>query len=291
MAVNVGNGSSVQFWHDRWCEVGVLKRVFPRLFTLSLQKSLRVSQMGSWHESSWSWHLIWRRNLYDWEIDQVDRLKSSIQLIMPDRDTEDCVIWKPSGSMLYPTKYIGAKMIQDRQPILSNATIKLVWHKFIPPRAQLTVWFASPERLKTADFLVEKGIIAPQRGTCPFCNTEVESNPHILFSCDFAWRTWMEIVKWWGISAVFQNRCSMFGIEWMGLLKGKNRHKLWGLVFGCVIWSIWYERNKIKFENCPINMHRFDYSLKSRIGVWAKEYLGLTVIPPHGVSASLGIYL
>ena len=65
MVVKVGNGSSVQFWHDRWCDVGVLKRVFPRLFALSLQKNLRVSQMGNWHESSWSWNLIWRRHLYE----------------------------------------------------------------------------------------------------------------------------------------------------------------------------------------------------------------------------------
>ena len=101
----------------------------------------------------------------------------------------------------------------------------------------------------------------------------------------------MEIVKWSGISAVFQNRCSTFGVEWMGLIKGRKFHKLWGLVFGCVIWSIWYERNKVRFETRPINMHRFVYSLKIRIGVWAKEYLGLTVLPPHGVTDRIGICL
>ena len=101
----------------------------------------------------------------------------------------------------------------------------------------------------------------------------------------------MEILQWWGISAAFQNRCINFSIEWLGLLKGKKYQKLWGLVLGCVIWSIWYERNKIKFERRPTNLHRFQYSLKIKIGIWAKEILGLTVLPPHGVSDGVGFCL
>ena len=71
MLVKIGNGKSVQFWHDRWCEVETLKRAFPRLYTISLQKNLLISQMGDWQEGSWAWHLVWRRNLYDWENDEV----------------------------------------------------------------------------------------------------------------------------------------------------------------------------------------------------------------------------
>ena len=36
MIMKVENGNSVRFWHGRWCESGLLKRVFPRLFALSL---------------------------------------------------------------------------------------------------------------------------------------------------------------------------------------------------------------------------------------------------------------
>ena len=38
MIISVGNGNSVRFWQDRWCESGILKSLFPRLFALSLQK-------------------------------------------------------------------------------------------------------------------------------------------------------------------------------------------------------------------------------------------------------------
>ena len=66
MLVKVGNGNSVRFWHDRWCEAGMLKMAFLRLYSISMQKNFLISQMGNWHEGVWNWHLTWGRNLYDW---------------------------------------------------------------------------------------------------------------------------------------------------------------------------------------------------------------------------------
>ena len=152
----------------------------------------------------------------------------------------------------------------------------------------MSVWLASLERLKTGDFLLEKGIIDSQRATCPFCNTATELNSHILLTCNFSLRSWIKILNWWGISAVFQNRCIEFNTAWLGLVKGKKHKRLWGLVLGCVIWSLWYERNKIIFERRLTNLHKFQYSLKIRTGIWAKEILGLTVLTPHGVSDNIG---
>ncbi|XP_057528376.1 uncharacterized protein LOC130807239 [Amaranthus tricolor] len=234
--------------------------------------------MGDWQERSWAWHLIWRRNLYEWENDEVSRLKNHIEQIRPDRDKEDSVAWKHSGSLYSPTKSIGAIMIEDQTPILSKPIINLVWQKFINPRAQLSVWLANLEKLKTGDFLVEMGIIDAQLAVCPFCNIVTESNSNILFTCSFSWMSWMEMLKWWGISAVFHKQCRNFSIEWFGLVKSRKCRNLWGLVLGCVIWSLWYERNKIKFERRLPNLHKFDYSLKIKIGIWAKKMMGLTIV-------------
>ena len=244
--------------------------------------------MGVWQEGSWDWNLMWHRNLCEWEYEEVLRLKNLIEQNNPVRGREDSVVWKHSCSMTYPIKNIGAKMLEDKVPILSRNVINLVWQKFIPPRAQLSVWLASLEKLKTGNFLLEKGIIDSQRATCPFCNTDTESNSHIILTCNFSWRSWMEILKWWGISAVLQNRCKSFGIEWLGLVKVRKCQRMWGLVLGCVIWSLWYERNKIKFENTPINMHKFVYYLKIRIGIWAKEMLDYLVCHRMAYRRSLG---
>ena len=86
MIISVGNGNSVHFWHDRWCEAGTLKSLFPRLFALSLQKNLLISQMGEWNENTWAWNIRWRRVLYEWENDEMRRLKHIIEQKGPSRE-------------------------------------------------------------------------------------------------------------------------------------------------------------------------------------------------------------
>ena len=57
--IKIGKGNSVRFWHNKWCDGGILKRAFPRLYIISLQKNHLVNQMGVWQESSWAWLLSW----------------------------------------------------------------------------------------------------------------------------------------------------------------------------------------------------------------------------------------
>ena len=99
---------------------------------------------------------------------------------------EDGVYWNYSGNLCYPVKSIAEKLNEAYDPTLPKQIIDIVWQKFIPPRAQLSVWLANHEKLKTSDFLVEKGIINSQQAICPFCSLEVESNSHILFTCSFS---------------------------------------------------------------------------------------------------------
>ena len=106
----------------------------------------------------------------------------------PSRERVDGVYWMQSGNLCYPTKCITAKINESYTPSLSRPIVNIVWQKFFPPRAKLFVWLANLEKLKTGDFLVEKGIINPQEAACPFCSLQIESNSHILFTSKFAWR-------------------------------------------------------------------------------------------------------
>ena len=161
---------------------------------------------------------------------------------------EDSVVWKHSRSLCYLVKSIVAKVNEAFAPTLPKSVINIVRQKYIPPRAQLYVWMANLEKLKTGDFLAEKGIIDFQQALCPFYDLEAESNSHILFTRRFSWSSWMKMLEWWSISGVLHNRCRNFSVEWFGLVKSQKHRKLWGLVLGCVIWSLWYEKNIIKFE-------------------------------------------
>ena len=93
----------------------------------------------------------------------------------------------------------------------------------------------------------------------------------------------MKILKWWVLSTALHNRCNSFSIQWFGLVKNRKCRDFWALILGCVIWSLWYERNQIKFELKTPNLHNFVYSLKIRIGIWAKEMLGFSGFAPQNV--------
>lgn len=226
------------FWHDPWCEVGPLKVEFPRLFAISSQQDLFISQMGFWLDGTWEWNFIWRRVLFAWESEEVARLNTTIGQRIPVRDVVDHVYWRGSNCGVYPIKSIVDKVYNSTEPILNRPIIRSIWQKCAPPRAQLTIWLATLEKLKTGDILVEKGIIDSQQALCPFCSLEMESNSHILFTCHFSWSTWMKMLEWWGITGVFHNRCAPFLTQWGGLLKGKKMKDLWHLTLGCVIWSL-----------------------------------------------------
>ena len=204
---------------------------------------------------------------------------------------EDDVIWRQSGNPCYPMKSITESMYEGSTSSLPRPITSFVWQKFIPPRAQLYVWLTNLGKLSTGDFLLEKGIIEPHRALCPFCNLHTESKSHVIFTCDFSWRSWMHMLEWWGLSGTLHNQGIFFTMQWMGLVNHKKRIKLWGLILGCLIWSLWFERNRIKFENASPNINNFVRLTKIRIGIWAKEIGGFSAWSAEDISFNLNSIL
>ena len=223
--------------------------------------------MGCWVDNGWMWNLEWRRTLYEWKNEEVSILKHHIEQKCPNREREDGVYWKQSNNEGYPVKSIVETMNESYAPIFPKPIINLVWKNVLPPRAQMALWMENLEKLKTGDHLLRVGIIDPQQAVYPFCDLETETNSHILFTCIFSWCSWMKMLEWWNVSGALLNQSSSFGIQWLGLVKNRKLQKLWGMILGCVIWSLWYERNKIKFDRGSPNLLNFVCSLKIRIGI------------------------
>jgi len=49
----LGRGDKVKFWEDVWVGNSNLKTMFPRLFSLSLNKGHKVEKVGEWEDSVW----------------------------------------------------------------------------------------------------------------------------------------------------------------------------------------------------------------------------------------------
>ena len=139
MILSVGNGNSIFFWHDKWCDQGPLKGAFPRLFSISTQRNYFIAHMGSWHEGSWAWNLTWRRNLYDWEQEETVRLTQIIQHIQPSNVYTDRVIWRGSGNSSFHPKSISDKIYEASSPLIPKKSVMSIWKNHTPPRAQLTL--------------------------------------------------------------------------------------------------------------------------------------------------------
>lgn len=54
------------------------------------------------------------------------------------------------------------------------------------------------------------------------------------------------------------------------MICGRRHYNLWCCTFMCIIWSLWFEQNKIKFEGGSISWVLFWDIINSRIALWTK---------------------
>lgn len=87
---------------------------------------------------------------------------------------------------------------------------------------------------------------------------------HVISHGPFGWESQIggEYMVYYKIIVVVTS----FILGWKDLLKRKRKVKLWNMILICVIWSLWYERNKINFENCTSNLQKILKLIKLRVG-------------------------
>ena len=71
----VGNGEHIQFWKDIWLGDIPLMNDFPNIFQIASHPNSTISQ----YREDNVWNLILRRNLNDWELEEVFSLMATIQ--------------------------------------------------------------------------------------------------------------------------------------------------------------------------------------------------------------------
>ncbi|CAL5411220.1 unnamed protein product [Camellia sinensis] len=71
----IGDGKNTLFWRGTWCNNLCLMEVFPRLYSLSLEKFDSVNVMHIRRNSEVEWNLNFRRSLFQWEVEDLNRLK------------------------------------------------------------------------------------------------------------------------------------------------------------------------------------------------------------------------
>ncbi|GAU33092.1 hypothetical protein TSUD_259430 [Trifolium subterraneum] len=96
----VGNGNSTLFWSTTWIGEAPLSLVFPRLFSLSNQKSSMVNDFWVHNNANWSWSFSWRRNLFQWEVELVAQLRVLLESVVLSLE-EDFWRWRPDPEEVF----------------------------------------------------------------------------------------------------------------------------------------------------------------------------------------------
>lgn len=92
----VNNGDMVRFGLDRWCTKEPLNIIFPSCFRVAASKYGSVQDHMIRFRVNCSWDLKPRRNLNDWEIEEMGQLLDILEKYpVGGQGLEDEMIWTP----------------------------------------------------------------------------------------------------------------------------------------------------------------------------------------------------
>ncbi|XP_028085475.1 uncharacterized protein LOC114286504 [Camellia sinensis] len=270
--ISIGDGRLTKFWMDLWLGSDCLKNLFPRLFSVSMHKGESLAVVKSRSTDNEDWGLVFRRVLFQWELDDLRRLKELLRTAPELRNgVADGLFWSAdkSGSFTVNSVYKWCEL----SPTLPANLKDLIWRNAAPPKVQFLGWLVWKGRIKTTSYLQRIGAInADSDVSCKFCRNELETATHVLLCCPFSWRVWSNIIGWWGVSWVQPG--SLTGLfQWWSGFRCKNRLKvLWKILPLAVFWSLWKQRNEITFGDSHVDFKKLCELIKTRIALWFRAY-------------------
>ena len=183
MALVVGDGTRILFWHDKWVGDNSLKRLYPQLYVCSNDKEACISDVLCYPEGGNDriWNLRFHRDFHERELGAALSFLEFIQSRIPRGGGNDTSHWCLKGNGMFDTRsyYNIIRGAAD-----SNFPWKGVWKAKIPKRVAFFVWTAVHGQILTLDNLMLKGCILVNR--CCMCHRNEETVDHLLLHCPVA---------------------------------------------------------------------------------------------------------
>ena len=101
----VGLGTKVLFWHDRWCIDLPLKEMYPVLFACSNNKDASIASLFEDPKEGRSrvWSVTFCRDFNDWEMDSIESFFLLLHSYAPNSEEADKLTWALNRSGLFDT--------------------------------------------------------------------------------------------------------------------------------------------------------------------------------------------
>jgi hypothetical protein len=250
----VGRGDSTRFWKDAWMGGDPLCVRFPRLFSISLQKDIMLSELRVQGDgiARWGWH--WRRNLFVWEHVLLVEFLHHVPVFTPSVE-DDVWLWGPGKDGVFTVN--SAYHLHDNLFVVESGfgvnelrVFKNIWKASVPSKVIAFAWKVLRNRIPTRLNLAARGLhLEGGMLGCVHCVGAEEGVTHLFLLCDFANGVWSKICRWLGFSFVMPQNLFVWFEYFVGFAPNKKVARGFALIWLTMIWAIWRSRNEVIFSN------------------------------------------
>lgn len=240
-------GNKTVFWKDCWCDVIPLKKKFPNVYVIDVNKDCLVSDriilgadlvphfLGDWSKSI-------RRGRETRQLDGILNLVVNYNLSGVDDK------WRRLGdsSGEFSAKSLRT-IITDR--VEANIDYDFSWISWVSLKVNCFVWRLLKNKIPLMVNLSRRGIHVSS-STCCFYNQKDEDIDHMFFSCEYAAVVWNWLSSWASFLPSVPNNLS----EFESMLKAPVPVRIWRSleVHCCIRLSHYFGRREI--GGCLANM-------------------------------------
>ncbi|GMI67424.1 hypothetical protein HRI_000411700 [Hibiscus trionum] len=265
----LGDGNTILFWEDSWCDSKPLCIIYARIYRLQTRKRTTVAEMlGDGQLQDWS--NLFSRPLLDRETEIVSKIKNSLQIYKVKLGVADRIIWIHETAGMFSVKKLSDLLISAN---IDDPTFNFekIWKLKTPPKVKNFLWMLIIKRLPTKEFLKDRGILMSEAHLlCPWCGSEIEDIDHLFIRCNFAISFWKLFCDWWNIPWPNPNSVETFFNFCLDLHWGSNSSSPWLTCVAAAFWSIWLARNEKLFQNKSIDSSDLLFISKMRALIWCK---------------------
>nr|GEW23231.1 RNA-directed DNA polymerase, eukaryota [Tanacetum cinerariifolium] len=232
--LKLGNEDCSRFWIDKWYEGEVLKRLFPRVYALELNKNVSVSSKLNAPRLDTSFRRIARSGIEETQFNSMVEIVKATSLMPCD----DRYTWSLENDGTFSV--IDGNRFQE-------VSLSTRWVKSVPIKVNILAWKVKSNALPTCFNISRRGIDIDSID-CPICKMGVETTSHVFFQCNVVRQIMRKISSWWSVDYMEVNSYE----DWRAwLVSTRIRSSLKGIIEGIYYglwWVMWNFRNKLLFD-------------------------------------------
>ncbi|XP_026431501.1 uncharacterized protein LOC113328689 [Papaver somniferum] len=196
--MQVGDGSLISFWGDRWISDTPLKILHPASYAISGCKGATVAEVRTSESDMISWNLSIDRRVYGGVITELTSLLDLLDNFNSCNISDiGRRIWLGGGgggggksNGTFSVKSCYQLLLKTAPSPLKFIPKSRVCSNQWPTKVSFFLWVASYAKISTQDMMVRRGWKKDWVNHCYLCVQDGESSNHLLVHCKVALTVW-----------------------------------------------------------------------------------------------------